>query len=177
MISQSLLNDIIKTKEFLITGELVLRRKLNDNMVDIIMNYVSPFRRITKENLKKSFGLIALLTNRIYYMYNNDIPDWMNYYNYNLKQVIRWNSLKINLNYLNDIYSIIIYLLKSHFNFNVLTYDNNYSNDNFKLKINDTLFIINLDKDIKEDADIFNIYSNKSHKYKTSYIFEINKNN
>lgn len=51
-------------------------------------------------------------------MYNNELYDWMNYYDHNNYQIIKWKRCKIDLNKLNDLYYIVIYLLKSHFNLN-----------------------------------------------------------
>jgi len=117
MISINLLNTIIKSKKFLMTAELMIKTKLNENLVEIIMNHTN-FIRIPKEKIKKIFGLIPLLTNRIYRMYNKDLRDWMNYYGHNDFQIIRWNKCKLDLKKINDLFLIVLYLLKSHFNLN-----------------------------------------------------------
>jgi len=117
MISINLLNTIIKSKKFLMTAELMIKTKLNENLVEIIMNHTN-FIRIPKEKIKKIFGLIPLLTNRIYRMYNKDLRDWMNYYGHNDFQIIRWNKCKLDLKKLNNLFLIVLYLLKSHFNLN-----------------------------------------------------------
>lgn len=117
MISINLLNTIIKPKKFLMTAELMIKTKLNENLVEIIMNHTN-FIRIPKEKIKKIFGLIPLLTNRIYRMYNKDLRDWMNYYEHNNFQIIRWNKCKLDLKKINDLFLIVLYLLKSHFNLN-----------------------------------------------------------
>lgn len=124
MISIKLLNDKIKSKEFLITTHMIIKRKLNKDLIAIIMNYTG-FAKISKEELKKMFGLISLISNRIYYMYNNEIKDWMNYYNHNSNQVIIWNKNKFIYNKLNDIYFIIIELIRNHFKFNITIINNN----------------------------------------------------
>jgi len=124
MISIKLLNDKIKSKEFLMTTYLIIERKLNKDLIAIIMNHTG-FAKISKEELKKMFGLISLISNRIYYMYNNEIKDWMNYYNHNSNQVITWNKNKFNIDKLNDIYFIIIELIRNHFKFDVTIINNN----------------------------------------------------
>jgi len=135
MISLALLNTIIKPKRFLITVKLMIKTKLNENLIDIIMNHTN-FIIIPKENIENVFGLIALLSNRIYRMYNNELNDWMNYYGHNNFQIIKWKRCKIDLNKLNDLYYIVIYLLKSHFNLNL----------NFTIeKITNNLIIIIID--------------------------------
>lgn len=130
MISIGNLNDKIKTREFLMTALLVIKEKLNENLLDIILDYTDIIK-IPKEKLKGVFGLITLITNRIYYMYNNEIADWMNFYNHNNYQVIIWKKNKVDIN------SIMIDLLKSHFKFNI-TIINNHS-----FKLNENTFIIN----------------------------------
>lgn len=124
MISIKLLNDKIKSKEFLMTTHLIIERKLNKDLIAIIMNHTG-FAKIPKEELKKMFGLISLISNRIYYMYNNEIKDWMNYYNHNSNQVITWNKNKFNIDKLNDIYFIIIELIRNHFKFDITIINNN----------------------------------------------------
>lgn len=137
MISHYLLNEMIKTREFIITSRLVIRRKINDNLVDTILNYITPFKDIYKDDIKSMFGLIVLITNRIYYMYVKDIPDWMNYNNYNSHQEIIWNSNKFDIKKLDNIYRIILYLLKSHFNFNI---NDCNKNKNLLFKLNEDYF-------------------------------------
>jgi len=150
MISLALLNTIIKPKRYLMTVEIMIKTKLNDNLIDIIMNHTN-FIRIPKEELENVFGLIALLTNRIYRMYKNELSDWMNYYGHNNNQIIKWYRCKIDLDKLNDLYSIVIYLLKSHFNLKVNFINkqnliiNIYDNDNnnqFTITTNDSIFKI-----------------------------------
>lgn len=148
MISLALLNTIIKPKRFLITVKLMIKTKLNENLIDIIMNHTN-FIAIPKENLENVFGLIALLSNRIYRMYNNELNDWMNYYGHNNSQIIKWKRCKIDLNKLNDLYYIVIYLLKSHFNLNftiemitnkLIIIINN--NNCFNINMKDSIFTI-----------------------------------
>jgi len=116
------LNNIIKSRRFLLTARIMIRKKLNDNLVDIIMNFTDIIK-IPKEEINKMYGLITLLTNRIYYMYTNEISDWMNFYNHNSYQEITWCAKKFDINKLYDIYFIILYLLKNKFNIN--HYQNN----------------------------------------------------
>lgn len=120
MISIKLLNDKIKTKEFLITTFLLIKRKLNKDLIAIIMNHTG-FAKIPKEEINSMFGLISLVSNRIYYMYNQEIADWMNYYNHNNNQIIKWNKNKFNMDKWKNVYLIIIDLLKTHFNYNITT--------------------------------------------------------
>lgn len=153
MISLALLNTIIKPKRYLMTVELMIKTKLNENLIDIIMNHTN-FIRIPKEKLDNVFGLIALLTNRIYRMYNNELNDWMNYYGNNDFQIIKWKRCKIDLNKLNDLYYIVIYLLKSHFNLNlnftiemitnnlIINVDNNNNSNCFNINMNNSIFKI-----------------------------------
>lgn len=88
------------------------------------------FFKTSKEELKEGFGLIALITNRIYYMYNNEIADWMNYYNHNNYQMITWRKNKVDINW------IVLELLKSYFKFNLTVINNN------KFKLNEKTFEI-----------------------------------
>jgi hypothetical protein len=143
MITLKNLNEIIKTRKFLITAQQVIKEKLNENLVDIIIGYTG-FLTIPKEEIKKMFGLITLICNRIYYMYNNDISDWMYYYNHNNYQVIIWNNKNFNINKLNELYIIISELLKSYFDFNV-SIIKNFNTHELKLKINEEFFMICLD--------------------------------
>jgi hypothetical protein len=122
MISISYLNNRIKTRKFITTAYLSIKKRLNENLIDIIMNYTG-FIKTSKEELKEVFGLIALVTNRIYYMYYNEIADWMNYYNHNNYQMIEWRKNKFDINW------IVLELLKSYFKFNLTI----ISNNNFKL--------------------------------------------
>jgi len=149
MISHSNLNDIIKSKEYLLTVKKLIINKLNENLIDIIMKYTNIII-IPKEEIKKMFGLIVLLTNRIHYMYDNKISDWMNYYNYNLFQEIKWKKNKFDENKLNDIYSIILYLLESHFNLNIKKIGTYYQyNNELTFKTNKNIYfeiIYNKDK-------------------------------
>jgi hypothetical protein len=112
----------------LITAQLAIKDKLNENLIDIIMGFTG-FLKTSKEELKKVFGLIVLVTNRIYYMYNNKIADWMNYYNHNNYQVIIWKKNKMDIN------SIILEILKSYFKITII------NNNNFQL--NEKRFNIN----------------------------------
>ncbi len=122
MISVSYLNDRIKTRKFITTIQLAIKKRLNENLIDIIMSFTG-FFKTSKEELKEGFGLIALITNRIYYMYNNEIADWMNYYNHNNYQMIIWKKNNFDINW------IVLELLKSYFKFNLTVINNN----NFKL--------------------------------------------
>lgn len=122
MISISYLNNRIKTRKFITAAYLSIKKRLNENLIDIIMNYTG-FLKTSKEELKGVFGLIALVTNRIYYMYNNEIANWMNYYNHNNYQMIVWRKNKVDINW------IVLELLKSYFKFNLTI----ISNNNFKL--------------------------------------------
>jgi len=128
MISISYLNDRIKTRKFITTIQLAIKKRLNENLIDIIMSFTG-FLKTSKEELKKVFGLIVLVTNRIYYMYNNKIADWMNYYNHNNYQVIVWKKNKMDIN------SIILEILKSYFKITII------NNNNFQL--NEKRFNIN----------------------------------
>lgn len=112
----------------MITVQLAIKDKLNENLIDIIMGFTG-FLKTSKEELKKVFGLIVLVTNRIYYMYNNKIADWMNYYNHNNYQVIVWKKNKMDIN------SIILEILKSYFKITII------NNNNFQL--NEKRFNIN----------------------------------
>jgi hypothetical protein len=63
-------------------------------------------------------------------MYNNEIADWMNYYNHNNYQMIVWRKNKVDINW------IVLELLKSYFKFNLTIINNN------KFKLNEKTFEI-----------------------------------
>lgn len=138
MISISYLNDRIKTKRFIITANLAIKKRLNENLIDIIMSFTG-FFKTSKEELKKVFGLIVLVTNRIYYMYNNKIADWMNYYNHNNYQVIVWKKNKMDIN------SIILEILKSYFKITIIN-NNNFQLNEKKFNINKNYQTIEITK-------------------------------
>lgn len=83
-------------------------------------------------------------------MYNNELYDWMNYYGDNNSQIIKWKRCKIDLNKLNDLYYIVIYLLKSHYNLNftIEKITNNLiiiiinNNNCFNINMKDSIFTI-----------------------------------
>jgi len=104
---------------------MVIKKRIHENLIDMIMNYTG-FFKIPKEKIKNMYGLCTLLINRIYYMYNNEIADWMYYYNHNHYQVLIWKQNKFNIDKLNNLYIIILELLKDFFNFDISIIKNKY---------------------------------------------------
>jgi len=158
MISRKDLNTVIKTSKFLITVQLVIKKKIHENLIDMIMNYTG-FFKFPKEYIQNMDGLLLLILNRIYYMYNNECFDWMNYYNNNNYQIILWNNNKFNKNKLNNLYKIISKLLFNFFNFNILLISN--SNNDLILQINNVHFLLSLKNyTITDLHSIFEIIKN-----------------